>query len=145
MPVFGRWFRGYTAHFIAVGSTFYTTVRVNAARFSPVGVGVMLPFHCCWCRLLHYGEGKCRPFLGRWCRRYAAHFAAVSAAFYTTARVNAARFSAVGVGAMVTIVLLLVANFHNGEGKCRPFFGRGVGAMPPISLLLVPHFTLRRG
>ena len=38
-------------------------------------------------------------FFSRWCRRYAAHFAAVGAAFYTTPRVNAALFfSAVGVG-----------------------------------------------
>ena len=36
-------------------------------------------------------------FFSRWCRRYATHFA-VGAAFYTTARVNAARFLAVGVG-----------------------------------------------
>ena len=55
-------------------------------------------------------------FFGRWCRRYGAHFAAVDAALYTTARINAARFSAVGVGVVL-----------------------------PILLLLVPHFTLRRG
>ena len=35
-------------------------------------------------------------FYGRCCRRYAAHFNAIGAAFYATARVNAARFSAVG-------------------------------------------------
>ena len=52
----------------------------------------------------------------RWCRRHAADFTAVGAAFYTTARVNAARFSAVRVGVML-----------------------------PILLLLVPPFTLRRG
>ena len=35
-------------------------------------------------------RGKCCPFLGRWCRRYAAHFTAASAAVYITATVNAA-------------------------------------------------------
>ena len=43
-----------------------------------------------------------------WCTRYAAHFTAVGAAFDATARVNAARFSAVGVGVMLPILLLLV-------------------------------------
>ena len=42
------------------------------------------------------------------CRRHAAYFTAVDAAFYTTARVNAARFSAVDVGVMLAIVLLSV-------------------------------------
>ena len=50
-------------------------------------------------------------FFSRWCRRYAAHFTAVDAAFYTTARVNAARFSAVGVGVRLHILLLLVPPF----------------------------------
>ena len=48
---------------------------------------------------------------GRWCRRYAAHFTAAGATFYTTAKANAARFSAVGVGAMLLILLLLVPPF----------------------------------
>ena len=55
-------------------------------------------FYSCWCRILHYGEGKCSPFYGRWCRRYGAHFNAIGAAFSDTARVNAARLSAVGCG-----------------------------------------------
>ena len=65
-------------------ATFYTTVRVNAARFcSAVGVGVMLP-----------------------------NFTAVGAAFYTTARIIVARcFSAVGVGVMLPIILLSVPPF----------------------------------
>ena len=33
----------YAAHFTAVGATFNTTAKVNAARFLAVGVGVMLP------------------------------------------------------------------------------------------------------
>ena len=44
---------------------------------------------------MHYGEGKCCAFFSRGRRRYAPHFTAVGAAFYTTATVNAARFSAV--------------------------------------------------
>ena len=46
------------------------------------------------------------PVFSRWCRRYAAHFTPVGAAFYTTARGNSARFSAVGVGVMLPILLL---------------------------------------
>ena len=30
---------------------------------------------------MNKGEGKCRPFFADWCRRYAAHFTAVGAAF----------------------------------------------------------------
>ena len=52
----------------------------------------------------------------RWCRRYAAHFTAVGAAFYTTAMINAARFSAVGVGGVLPILLLLVAPFTLRRG-----------------------------
>ena len=48
---------------------------------------------------------------GRCCRRDAAYFIANGAAFYITARVNFARFSAVGVGAMLPILLLLVPPF----------------------------------
>ena len=43
--------------------------------------------------------------------RYAAHFTADTAAFYITAKVNAARFSAVGVGVMLHILPLLVPPF----------------------------------
>ena len=123
------WVWRFAAHFAAVGATFYTTARLNAARFSAVSVSVILPisllliplftlrlgemppvirplvlalccsFSYCWCRFLHYGEGKRCPFFSCWCRRYAAHSTAVGAAFSKTARVNAARiFSAVGVG-----------------------------------------------
>ena len=41
--MFSRWSRRYAAHFTAVGAVFYISARVNAARFSAVGVGVMLP------------------------------------------------------------------------------------------------------
>ena len=78
-PNFSRWCRRYGAHFSAVGAAFDTTARVTAPR-------------C----------------VGRWCRRYAAHFTAVGVAFDTTAGANAARFSAVGVGIMLPILMLLV-------------------------------------
>ena len=44
-------------------------------------------------------------------RRYAAHLVAVDAAFYTTARVNATRVSAVGVDVMLPLLPLLVPQF----------------------------------
>ena len=50
-------------------------------------------------------------FIARLCRRYTAHFTALGAAFYTTGTVNAARFSTVVVGVMLTILLLLVPPF----------------------------------
>ena len=92
---FGRWCRRYAALFAAVRGTFYTTARVNAARFKAGGVGGMLPnllllvppftqrrvlmlpvsrplvwascctFYCCRCRLLRYGEVKYCPFFIR--------------------------------------------------------------------------------
>ena len=43
-----------------------------------------------------------------WCRRYAAHFTAVGDAFCATARVNAVRVSAVGVGVALPILVPLV-------------------------------------
>ena len=43
-PFFGRWCRRYGAYFTAVGAAFYATASVNAARFSTVFVGGMLPF-----------------------------------------------------------------------------------------------------
>ena len=73
-PFLFRWCWRYSVLFTAVGTTICTTARVKAARFSALGVGVMLPV-----------------------------LTAVGAAFYTTARVNAARFSAVGVGVMLPI------------------------------------------
>ena len=36
--------RRYGADFNVVGDAFYATARVNAARFTAVGVGVALPF-----------------------------------------------------------------------------------------------------
>ena len=56
------------------------------------------------------------------CRRYGAHFTGVDAAFYTTARVNAARFAAVGVGVMLPLLLLLVPLFTQPRGKILPVF-----------------------
>ena len=40
------------------------------------------------------------------------YFTAVDAAFYTTARINAARFSAVGVGDILSIFTAVVAAFY---------------------------------
>ena len=61
LPFFGRWCRRYSFHFTAVGATFNATAKVNAARFSAVGVDITL-----------------------------SHFTAVGATFYATAKVNAA-------------------------------------------------------
>ena len=93
-------------------------MRVNAARFSPVGVGVMLPILLLLVPSFYTtATVNAACCFGRWCRSYAAQCSAVSAAFYTTVRVNAARcFAAVGVGVML-----------------------------PILPLFVPPFTLRRG
>ena len=71
---------------------------------------------------LHYGEVKCCPNFSRWCRRYGADFTAVGAAFYTSARVNAAGILTVGVGIMVPILLLLEPPLHYGGVKCCPNF-----------------------
>ena len=73
---------------------------------------------------LHYGEDECCPFLGRCCRRYAAPFTAVGTAFHSTANVNAAHVSAVGVGVVLPVLLLLVPHLRYGEGKCCQGFGR---------------------
>ena len=70
-----------------------TLYQQNAARFSPIG-----------------------------CRRHAAYFIPVGAAFYTTARVNAVRFSAVGVGIMLRILLLLLPPFTLRRGEMLPVF-----------------------
>ena len=82
----------------------------------------MLLFYRGWYRRLHYDEGKCCPFFGRWRRSYAANFSAGGAAFYKTARLNAAGFSAVGVGAMLPILLLLVPPFTLRLGLMLPVF-----------------------
>ena len=104
--------------FSAVNTAFDTTVRVNAARFaSAVGVSVMLPILLLL--VFHFtlrSEQTLPVFVSRWCRRYTADFSAVGAAVYTAVRINAARFSFVGVRIML-----------------------------PILLLLMPPFTLRRG
>ena len=84
--------------------------------FRPLVPALCCPIYCCWCRLLRYGEGKSYPFFRRWCRRYAADLIAVGAAFYTTSRVNASRFRAVGVGDMLRILLLLVTPFTLRRG-----------------------------
>ena len=114
--------------------------------FRPFVWAFFCPFYCCWCRLLHKGEGKCCPFFGRWCRRYAAHFTAAGATFYTTAKANTARFSAVGVGVMLPILLLSVPPSTIRRGKILPvFYSFFVGGIFPILLLLVQPFTPRRG
>ena len=72
---------------------FYTTVRVNAAQNSAVGVGVMLPI-----------------------------LLLLVPPFYTTVRVNAAQTLAVGVGLMLPILLLLVPLFTLRLGSMLPEF-----------------------
>ena len=84
-------------------------MRVNASRSSAVGCRRHAAYFTA-VDAAFYATTRVNAarFFGRWCRRYDAHFTAVGAAFYTTARVNAARFSAVGVGGMLPIFLLLV-------------------------------------
>ena len=69
-------------------------------------------FYCCWC------------------------------CYYTTAKANAAKIFAVGVGVALPFLLLLVAPLPYREVKCCPNFRR-VGFMLPISLLLVPPLHYR--
>ena len=59
----------------------YTTARLNVAQILAVGVSVMLPILLLLELPLHYGEVKWCPNFNRWCRRCAADFAAVGAAF----------------------------------------------------------------
>ena len=67
------------------------------------------------------------------CRRYVALFSAVGVAFHTTARVNAATFSAVGVGVMLPVLLLLVLSLRTtARVNAAPFSAVGVGVMLPI-------------
>ena len=97
-------------------------------------------------RFLHYGEGKCHPFCSRWCRRYADDLVAVGAAFYTTARVNAARFSAVGCRRYAAdFIAVGAAIYTTARVNTARLSAVGVGVTLPILLLLVPPFTLRRG
>ena len=108
LPVFGRWCTCYAVHFTAVCSTFDTTARINAARLSAVGVGVMSPILLLLVQFLTLRLGYMLPVIRRWGRRYAAPFTAVGSAFNTEARVDAVRFSAVGEGVMLPFLLLLV-------------------------------------
>ena len=76
--------------------------------FSAAGIGAMLPILLLLVPPFTQHRGYMLRFFVHWCRGDAAHFTAVGAAFYTAARVNVARFWAVGVGAMLPILLLLV-------------------------------------
>ena len=144
LPVFSRWCTRYAANFTVVGAAFRTTARVNAARFQPLVYALCCPLYCCWCRLLHYGEGKCCPFFSRWCRRHAAHFTSVGAAFYTTARINAAFFSR-WCRRYAPHFTAVGADFYTTAWvNAARFSAVGVGVMLPTLLLLVPPFTLRR-
>ena len=85
-------------------------------------------------------------FFSRWCRRYAAHYTAVGAAFYTTARVNAARFfSAVGVGVILAFTAVDADFYTTAIVNAGCFSTVGLDVMLPILLLLVQPFTLRLG
>ena len=64
-------------------------------------------------------------FSGRWCRRYAAHFNAIGAAFCATARVNVARLSAVGCRRYAAHFTAVGAAFYtavrvNAARFCQP-------------------------
>ena len=76
--------------------------------------------------------GKRCPFFSRCCKRYAAQFSAVGAAFYTTVRVNAALcFSAVGVGVMLPIFAAVGAAVYTTARAiaARCFSAVGVGVV----------------
>ena len=76
------------------------------------------------------------PGFGLWCSRYADHFTAVGAAFYTTATVNASRFSAVGVGDILTIFTAVVAAFYaTARVNAARFSAVGVGDILSLSLI----------
>ena len=91
-------------------------------------------------------------FFGRWCRRFAAHFNAIGA-FYATARVNAARFSAVGcrryAAHFTSVDATIYATTRVNVARFTPLVVGAmlpiVGAMLPILVRLVPLFTQRRG
>ena len=71
-------------------------------------------------------------FVSRWCRRFAANFTAVCSAFYTTARLIAARcFSAVGVGVMLPIFTAVGAAVYTTARAiaARCFSAVGVGVV----------------
>ena len=63
----------------------------------------------------------------------------IGVVFRTTARVIAAYFSAVGM------LLLLVLSFTLRQANAARLSAVGVGVMPPILLLLVATFTQRLG
>ena len=79
-------------------------------------------------------------------RRYAAHFNTVGAAFYATARVNAARFSAVGCRRYAAdFIAVGVAFFTTSRVNAARFSAVGLGVMLIILLLLVPPCIQPRG
>ena len=94
-----------------VSVAFRTTVGLNAAYFSVVGIGVCLPNLLFLVPPLTVRLGLILPVLRRWDTRYAARFIAVGVTIRTTARVNAAYFSAVGIGIMLPISPRLVSPF----------------------------------
>ena len=83
----------------------------------------MLPILLLWMLSFTLILGYMLFFCG-WCRRYAAHFTAVDAVLHTAARVNAAPFSAVGVGVVLPTLLLLVLPFTLQLGYMLPLFLR---------------------
>ena len=93
------WCRRCAAHFAAAGvfAAFHTADRVDAALFSAVSVGVMLPILLRLTYVLPFALllGYMLPLSCSWCRRYATRFTAVGvrAVLYTAARVDAAFFS----------------------------------------------------
>ena len=84
-------------------------------------------------------------FVGSWCRRYTAHLNAVGAVFHTTASVNAARLSVVGLGVMLLFLSLWDLFFTLRIGYILPVLRRDVGILLPMLLVLAPPFSLRLG
>ena len=103
--------RPYAVHLSAVGVAFRTTARVNAPYFSAVGISFILPNLPFSVPPLPVRLGLILSDLRRWYTRSAAHFTAVGVAFRTTARVNAAYCSAVGIGVILPISPRLVPPF----------------------------------
>ena len=83
------------------------------------------------------------PVVGRWCRRYAARFTAVDAAFRNTISANAARFLAVALGVCCSSYCCWGRLLHTARVNTVRFSAVGVGVMLWFSLLSVPPFTLR--
>ena len=93
LPQFSPLVQALCSRFYRCWCCYYTTGRVYAAQIFPVGVGGMLPILLLLVLLLHYGLGLCCPNFPRWCKRYAADFAAVGAPITLRLGLTLAKFS----------------------------------------------------